>query len=291
MKIEYAYKAGQNWQSVINELGQLIAQGAAGLSGIMDGDVLLSSVTGEKPGAWLWDGSVYLTREPGDGKQGRAWGFVPVTGGAMDGVMVSAAEWDTNTGSWGVEGVPVLACGMNSANGGAALANGVIRVLVTENAVAISFPYGASRQLALLGEADGDYFGVGAYPCHFAMSSQAVVAGAGMDAVSKVPYFPRVKNPAAAGDKVGMAAAGLAFAVGISATNGWVYGINEAQVYQGLPLDVFSSPKAAHLGYVRDVILAPCKNIANDDLLVIAGDEYTVFRENATAALAVALKA
>jgi len=291
VKIEYAYKAGQMWGNVLFELFGLIAEGAPGLLNIMEGDRALSSVTGEQPGAWMWDGATYLSRDPGDGKPVRGWGLVPVTGAAMDGVMVSAVEWDSVAGAWGTEGVPALAFGMNSANGGAVLAPGVIRVLVTETAIAISFPYGAGRQLALIGESDGDYFGAGSYPSHFVMSSQAVSAGQGADAVSKVPYFPRVKNPAAAGEKTGLTGCGLAFAVGISATNGWVYGINETLIYQGLPLEVFSSPKAAHMGYVRDVILAPCKNVANDDLMVIGGEIYTVFRENATAALAVALKA
>jgi hypothetical protein len=37
-------------------------------------------------------------------------------------------------------------------------------------------------------------------------------------------------------------------------------------------------------------VLAPCKNVSNDDYLVIGGEQYLVFRENQAAALAVALK-
>lgn len=73
------------------------------------------------------------------------------------------------------------------------------------------------------------------YPRNFVMSSVGAIAG--LATAAKVPYFPRVKNQAAAGDKTGLAA-GLAFTPGISATNGWVYGVNESLVYQALPLEV-----------------------------------------------------
>lgn len=285
MRIEYTYKAGAGWSRVAQDLCSLITMGAAAIPILAESVAGLTSVVGE-PVGWGGNGMQIDRVDSASGKT-LLYEFGTATGAAVDGVFAYALEPENSST------VPVYAlfCGQNSATGGAAAAQGVIRMAVTENAVIISFPYGAGRQIALLGEADGGYFGAGAYPSHFVMSSQAVVSGLGNDAVSKVPYFPRVKNPAAAGDKVGLNACGLAFAVGISATNGWVYGINEALVYQGLPLEVFSNPKAAHLGFVRDVVLAPCKNVANDDFLVIAGERYIVYRENQTAALALAVKA
>lgn len=285
MRIEYTYKAGAFWSQVAQDLCSLITQGAAAIPQLAESVAGLTSVVGEPVG---WDGGgLQISRTDSASGKSLIYEFGTATGAAVDGVFAYALEPENSSP------VPVsaLVCGQNSAAGGVATAQGVIRLAVTENAVIISFPYGAGRQIALLGEADGDYFGAGAYPSHFVMSSQAVVSGLGNDAVSKVPYFPRVKNPAAAGDKTGLAACGLAFAPGISAANGWIYGINETLTYQALALECFSSPKAAHLGYVRDVLLAPCKVLANDDVLMVNGEQYRVFRENATAALAVAMKA
>ena len=272
----------------------LIAGGADYLPAMQAGVAGLSSVVGDAfPAVWYYAGDGLLMRDDAGafGGGALAWKMQKATGAAVDVVHAFALAYNVAVGDW-ESSAPVLAmiAGQNAANGGMTTARGTVRIAVTERAAAISFPYAGGRALALLGEADGEYFGAGQYPRNFVMSSQAVVSGAGLDAVARVPYFQRVKNPAAAGDKTGLAACGLAFAVGISATNGWVYGNNEALVYQGLPLEVFSSPKAAHLGYVRDVVLAPCKNVSNDDYLVIGGEQYLVFRENQAAALAVALK-
>jgi hypothetical protein len=294
MKIEYTYEAGRSWDSVGNDIFGLIAGGADFLAQMTAGVAGLTSVVGGAfPAVWYYAGGGMLMRADNGsfGGSALAWKMRATTGAAVDVVQAYAMAYNVGVGDW-ENAAPVLAvfAGQNAANGGLTSARGTVRMVVTERAAAISFPYAGNRALALLGEADGEYFGGGQYPCNFVMSSQAVVSGGGLDAVARVPYFQRVKNPAAAGDKTGLAACGLAFAVGISATNGWVYGINETLIYQGLPLEVFSSPKAAHLGYVRDVVLAPCKNVANDDYLVIGGEQYLVFRENQTAALAVALK-
>lgn len=285
MRIEYVYGAGASWYYVLRDLCSLIAGGAGALPGLLGGVSGLSSVVGE-PVGWATSGAK-ISRYNGSTGKDLVYEFSTATGAAVDGIFAYALDSGMATPT----PVFALVAGQNSAAWGQATAQGVIRLAVTEKAIVISFTYGAGRQVAMLGEADGDYFGAGAYPANFVMSSQAVTSGLGNDAVSKVPYFPRVKNQAAAGDKLGLNACGLAFAVGISATNGWVYGINEAVVYQGLPLEVFSSPKAAHLGFVSDVILAPCKNVANDDFLVVAGEQYIVYRENQTAALALAVKA
>ena len=285
MFIEYGYPAGVAWSDVLEDLMGLVTQGAAFTPGFAAPGQW--SVEGEPPAGWRWGDNV-LEREPAGDSPGVAYHLFPITGGAVDGIFATPfgfVEYGAPVNVW------ALFAGQNSAGGGMTSAAGAVRLMVTENAVACSFAYGAGRQLALLGECDGAYFGAGQYPRNFVMSTQAVVSGMGSDALAKVPYFPRVKNPAAAGDKTGLAACGLAFAAGISATNGWVYGINETLTYQALPLECFSSPKAAHLGYVRDVLLAPCKVLANDDVLMVDGEQYRVFRENATAAVAVAMKA
>lgn len=293
MRIEYTYEAGCSWSAVVFDILDLIAHGAAALPRVQTGAgvAALCSVVGEPAAnSWAWDGA-YLTLPAIDGGPVSMWLPQWATTKAADVGLMFAAEYSEASGYDNPEPVHAVICGQNSANDGNTSERGTVRIAVAARAAVISFPYGAGRQLALLGEAGGDYFGEGQYPRHFVMSSQAAVSGAWLDAVVRVPYFPRVKNPEAAGDKTGLAACGLAFAVGISATNGWVYGVNESLVYQGLPLDVFSSPKAAHLGYVRDVILAPCKNVANDDYLVIGGEQYIVFRENGADALALAVKA
>lgn len=180
------------------------------------------SVEGEPPGGWGWSGNI-LDRAPAGDSPGVAYNLVPITGDAVDGIFATPfelAEVGAPVNVW------AMFAGQNSAGGGVTGAAGAVRLMVTENAVACSFAYGAGRQLALLGECDGAYFGAAAYSRNFVMSSQAVVSGMGNDAVSKVPYFPRVKNPAAAGDKTGLAACGLAFAPGISAANGWIYGLS-----------------------------------------------------------------
>jgi len=289
MRIEYTYEAGSDWAQIAADLLNLIGNGADGLPNLLAGVPGLSSVVGDSLASfWYWSG-LQLVLNDASGLVVGMWELSAASGAAVEGACLSVWEDDPVAGSWrNDDPVFALICGQNSLNGGLAVARGTIRAAVNEHAAAISFPYAGGRQLALLGSADGDYFGN--YPRAFVMSSAGALSGVAT-AVTKVPYFPRVKNPAAAGGKVGLAAAGLAFAVGISATNGWVYGVNETLIYQGLPLEVFSSPKAAHLGYVRGVMLAPCRNVANDDFLNIGGEQYVVFRENATSALAVAIKA
>lgn len=288
MRIEYTYEVGSDWGTVANDLLVLIAEGAQGLANLNAGAPGLSSVVGDPfRENWVWNGWQLVLLDGSGGYIG-GWEAAAAAGTAAEGARVWALEYEPAGGSFiNPSVVPALICGQNSLNGGAVSARGTIRAAVNEHAAVISFPYAGVRQVALLGAADGDYFDN--YPRVFVMSSVGAIAGLAT-AVTKVPYFPRVKNPAAAGDKTGLAAAGLAFAPGISATNGWVYGVNESLVYQALPLEVFSSPKAAHLGYVRGVMLAPCKGVANDDYLNIGGEQYLVFRENATAALALALK-
>lgn len=291
MRIEYSYSAGMNWVYVIDDLIGLIVQGADYVSALASENRALCRVVGEPCGWGQRNAGGPVAR---NGLGGGVVGFdmFAATGAAVDGVYIRpmglGEAFDLNNAN----PVYAMAAGQNSVAGyGATLAVGQIRVAVNEHAIAFSFNYGTGRQLALVGEMDGDFFGT-AYPRGFVMSSQAVASGAGLDAVARVPYFERLKNHAAAGDKTGLSAAGLAFAASPSAaTNGYVLGVNEALIYQAMPLEVWSNPKAAHLGFVRGVMMAPGKNVANDDFLTINGEEYVVFRENVTAALAIAMKA
>lgn len=291
MRIEYSYSAGMSWSDVIGDLVGLIVQGEGYVSSLVSENKAMCRVVGE-PCGWVQNyvGGPVTRNGLGGGVVG--FGMVAATGGAVDGVYIQpmglGETFDINNES----PVYAMAAGQNSVAGyGTTLAVGQIRVAVNEYAVAFSFNYGTGRQLALVGEMDGDFFGT-AYPRGFVMSSQAAASGAGLDALVRVPHFERLKNHAAAGDKTGVSAAGLAFAASPSAVyNGYVNGVNEALIYQALPLEVWSSPKAAHFGFVRGVLMAPGKNVANDDFLTINGEEYVVFRENVMAAFAIAMKA
>lgn len=288
MKIEYAYGAGDSWSNVAVDLAMLIASGADALVGLLSSNRLMCSVEGAAGvGIWGTTGGGDIFRVTDDGGQISA-SFVAATGAAVDGLY---AVMTNAPGDPAAVPVGVMIAGQNSANGGVATAAGVVRLAVNDYAVAFSFPYGAGRQLALVGEADGDWFGGNQYPRGFAVGAQAVAAGGEfVDAVAKVPYFPKVKNHAAAGEKTGLNACALAIAAHPASSTGSVIGANESIVWQALPLELWSSPKAAHFGYVRGVMLAPQKGVANDEYLTIAGKNYLVFRENATAAVAFAME-
>lgn len=288
MKIEYAYAANEPWAAVKADLVGLICGGATFLTSLSTARAHLCSVEGDRGlGVWAssWNSDIYRESDLG---QTLHYSFEEVTGAGVDGVFVSPMD---GLGVWAGVPVGVIVAGQNSANAGNTTAAGVVRVAVNEYAVAFSFNYGAGRQLALVGEADGDWFGAGEYPRGFVVGLQAVAAGAAFaDGVTKVPYFARVKNHAAAGDKFGLNAAALAIAAHPAATSGSVIGVNESVVWQSLPLELWSNPKAAHFGYARGVVLAPQKGVANDEYLTIGGKNYLVFRENATAAVAFALE-
>lgn len=288
MKIEYAYAAGDTWESIAVDLTMLIVNGAAALPGLSTVNRAMCSVEGSAGlGAWGASSEYGIYRLVEDGGQ-LAVEFAAVSGGVVDGVYAIPLN---APGDYPQSMVGVMVAGQNSAAGGVATAAGFVRMAVNEFAVAFSFSYGAGRQLALIGEAGGDFFGAAKYPRGFVVGTQAVAAGGSFaDAVAKVPYFPRVKNHAAAGDKTGLNACALAIAPHPASANGSVVGNNESVVWQALPLELWSSPKAAHFGYVRGVVLAPQKGVANDEYLTIAGKNYLVFRENATAAVAFALE-
>lgn len=288
MKIEYAYAAGENWAMIAADMVALIVGGSDALAGLGTVSRALCSVEGSAGvGVWGTSGNSDIYRLTADGGQ-ISGEFQAVTGGAVDGIylMMTNAPGDMPAGPVGV-----MVAGQNSAGGGQASADGFVRIAVNDYAVAFSFSYGASRQLALIGEADGDFFGAGGYPRGFVVGTQAAAAGGDfLDAVTRVPYFTKLKNHAAAGDKLGLAACALAIAAHPASASGSVIGVNESVVWQALPLELWSSPKAVHYGYVRGVMLAPQKGIANDEYLTIAGKNYLVFRENATAAVAFALE-
>jgi len=288
MKIEYSYAVGESWAGIMADLCLLIVGGAENIVNLNTANKGLCSVEGDKgAGVWYSAWSTDISRPTDDGGS-IGFSFGSVTGAAVDGCYAAPAGPDMAAVD---SPVGVMIAGQNSANAGVATAAGSVRVAVNEYAIAFSFNYGASRQLALIGECDGDIFGVNQYPRGFVVGSQAVAAGgAFLDAVTKVPYFPKLKNQAAAGDKLGLAACGLAIAPHPAATSGSVLGVNESVVWQALPLEIWSSPKAAHYGYVRGVMLAPQKGVANNEYLTIAGKNYIVFRENATAAVAFALE-
>lgn len=288
VRIEYSYKAGMAWATVRWEVALLIVSGAAALPSINRPGVV---VVGEPPAdCWRSDYGNVIWRP---GLEGGLVGFelMEWTGAAVEGIYARPMAGAGASMLGNDLPVNALVAGQNSAAGGNVSADGQIRIAVNEFAIAFSFNYAGARELALIGEADGDFFGAAQYPRGFVMSSKAVASGAGLDAVARVPYFERVKNHAAAGDKVGLSGSGIAFAAGPAATNGYVTGLNEAAIYQALPLEIWSNPKAAHLGFVRGVMLAPCKNVSNDDFLAVGGVDYIVFRENQAAAVAVAMKA
>lgn len=294
MLITYAYKNGGAWNEIRSDFLNLIA--GASLGDIQDSQVMdlaLSVSIGDLGrGTWFVPEDGVLARVSAVDGAGLSYGFQENSGAAWSGVSVTPGFGDV----WYSSAARVFAFGQNSNPGnGAAVADGILRAAVGEEAILISHSYAGSRQCVLLGEADGDFF-VGGYSgqCRreFVLGTVAVAGGAlGFDALAKVPYFSSLKNHAAAGVKTGLNAAALAIAAHPASATGSIVGTGERVLWQALPVELWSSPKAAHLGFARGALLAPQRGVANDEFLMIDGEGWVVYRESATAAVAFAVRA